>query len=105
MKKISLALPFLLAVVPAAAQNQIRPRIASAIPRAEENQSTASRGRTVTTTTAVPTDSPPPEAKPVWGDSAIAPKVTTPVVNPTPAPIAANVQNNTSMPPRLVKPT
>lgn len=104
MKKISLVLPFLLAVVPAAAQNQIRPRITSAIPRAEENQSTASRGRTVAT--AVPSDSPTVnEPKPAWGDSAIVPKVVTPMVAQTPAPGAISVQKNAQTPTPLLKPT
>jgi protein involved in polysaccharide export with SLBB domain len=92
MKKLSLALPFLLAVVPAVAQNQVRPRITSAIPRAEDNQSTPSRRRTVATTTPVLGDSPiATDSKPAWGDSAIVPKVTPPVVTQTA--------------PRLVKPT
>jgi protein involved in polysaccharide export with SLBB domain len=106
MKKLSLALPFLLAVVPAAAQNQVRPRIASAISRAEENQITPTRGRTVVTTTPVAGDSPTAtDSKPAWGDSAIVPKAITPVVTQTPAPVTANVQNNTQAPSRLVKPT
>jgi protein involved in polysaccharide export with SLBB domain len=106
MKKLSLALPFLLAVVSAAAQNQVRPRITSAIPRAEDNQSTASRGRTVTTTKPVPADSPTAtDSKPAWGDSAIVSKRTMPAVLPTSASVATNVQNNQQAPPRLVKPT
>lgn len=104
MKELSLALPFLLAVVPAAAQNQVRPRITSAIPRAANNQSTSSRSRVVTTTPPVLGDAPTAtDSKPPWGDSAIVLKVITPVVTQTPAPIATNVQTNTQIPPRLVK--
>jgi protein involved in polysaccharide export with SLBB domain len=108
MKKLSLALPFLLAVVPVAAQNQVRPRITSAIPHADENQSTPSRGRTVTTTTSISGDSRV-ASRPAWGDSTVvpkaaAPKPTTPVVTQTPTPVATNVQNNAQVP-RLVKPT
>jgi protein involved in polysaccharide export with SLBB domain len=110
MKKLSLALPFLLAVVPVAAQNQVRPRIASAMPRADVNQSTPSRDRTVTTTTPVAGNSTAVNgSKPAWGDSTVAPKATapkatTPVVTQTPPPVATNVQNNTQVP-RFVKPT
>jgi len=104
MKKLSLVLPFLLAAVPAAAQNQVRPRITSAIPRAEEIQSTPSRVRTVNT--AVPSDSPTAnESKPAWGDSVIVPKVIAPVVTQAPAPVATNTQKDAQTPPRLVRPT
>jgi len=106
MKKLSVALPFLLAVVSAAAQNQVRPRIASAIPRAEENQSTSSRVRTVTPNGSADADSQSANtSKSTWGDSAIAPKVTLPVVAPTPAPVMTNVQKSSEPLPRLVKPT
>ena len=105
MKKLSLGLPFLLAVVPATAQNQVRPRIASAIPRAEENQSTPSRDRTVKTATTVPGETPAAnDSKPAWGDLAIGPKVITPLVTQTPAPVATYVEKNTQTPSRLVKP-
>jgi protein involved in polysaccharide export with SLBB domain len=106
MKKFFLALPFVLAAVPAAAQNQVRPRITSAIPRAEENQTPPTRVRTVTTTTSAPADSQTPtDLKPAWGDSAIAPKVITPVVTQTPVSVATNVQQDTQSAPRFVKPT
>jgi len=105
MKKLSFALPFLLAVVSAAAQNQVRPRIASAIPRAEENQSTPSRVRTVTPGGSDGSDSQSGNtSKSTWGDSAIAPKVTPPVVAQGPAPGITNIQKGTQ-PLRLVKPT
>jgi protein involved in polysaccharide export with SLBB domain len=105
MKKLSFALPFLLAVVSAAAQNQVRPRIASAIPRAEENQSTPSRVRTVTPRGSDGSDSQSANtSKSTWGDSAIAPKVTPPVVAQGPAPGITNIQKGTQ-PLRLVKPT
>ena len=104
MKKLSVALPLLLAVVPAAAQNQVRPRIASAIPRAEENQSTPSRGRTVTTNSPAGNDSQSVNTS-TWGDSAIAPKVQPTVVAQAPAPVMTNVEKSPQMPPRLVKPT
>ena len=107
MKKFSLALPFLLAVVPAAAaQNQVRPRITSAIPRAEENQSTPPPGRTASTTPPASRDSAPTtDSKPAWGDSAVPTKLAAPIVVPTPPSIANNVQKNTETPTRLVQPT
>ena len=106
MKKLSLALPFLLAVVPAVAQNQVRPRITSATPRTEENQIKPSRSRMVATTTAVPADSPTAtDSKPAWGDSAIVPRAITPVVTQTPELVGTNVHQNTEPPTRLVKPT
>ena len=105
MKKLSVALPFLLAVVSAAAQNQVRPRIASAIPRAEENQTSPSRDRTVTPSGTVDSDSQSAnKSKLAWGDSAVVPKVTPPVVAPGPAPAMTNVQKSTQ-PLRLLKPT
>jgi len=104
MKKLSLVLPFLLAAVPATAQNQVRPRITSAIPRAEENQTPLSRGRTVATTTPAPGDATVTDSKPAWGDSAIAPVITS-FVTQTTAPETANVQTNTQSLPRFVKPT
>jgi protein involved in polysaccharide export with SLBB domain len=106
MKKLFLALPFLLAVVPVAAQNQVRPRITSAIPRPDENQNRTFRDRTVATTTTVSANSQAVNgSKPAWGDSRVVPKTTAaPIVTPTPSAPATNVQNNTQMP-RLVKPT
>ncbi len=105
MKKLSLALPILFAVVPAVAQNQVRPRITKAIPRTEENQITASRSRMVATTTAVPDVSPTAtDSRPEWGDSAIVPKAITPLVTQIPAPVGTDAQPNTESP-RLVKPT
>jgi protein involved in polysaccharide export with SLBB domain len=106
MKKFSLALPFLLAVVSASAQNQVRPRITSAIPRAEENQRTPSNGHTASTTAPASGDpAPTTDSNPAWGDSAIATKAPAPIVVQMPAPSATNVQKNTETPTPLVNPT
>ena len=105
MKKTLLALPLLLAVVSAAAQNQVRPRIVSATPRAEDSQSTSSRSRTVATNTPAAYESPTPDtSKPIWGDTAVVPKATAPVVAQDPGPALTSVQVNTQTAPRFVKP-
>src|ERR1043166_5613646 len=96
MKKLLLALPFLLAGVSAAAQNQVRPRIASALPRAEDRQSTLSRGRTVSTNAPAASESPTANtSKPIWGDSAIVPKVAPPIVGPAPGSASTSLHTNT----------
>jgi protein involved in polysaccharide export with SLBB domain len=105
MKKFPLALLFLLAVVPAFGQNQVRPRIASAIPRAEENQTTTSRGRTSTVTPVSGESVSETDPKPLWGDSAIRPGAAAPVVVQAPRPIATNEEKTTQPPPPLVRPT
>jgi protein involved in polysaccharide export with SLBB domain len=106
MKKLLLPLLFLLAVVSAAAQEQVRPRVTGTIPRAEDNRSTASRPRRVSTNTA--TDSETPTAntpKPIWGDSAIAPIIPRPFAMPSPAPGETDLQTNGQTSPRFMKPT
>ncbi|HXT63431.1 MAG TPA: polysaccharide biosynthesis/export family protein [Pyrinomonadaceae bacterium] len=110
MKKLSLTLPFLLAVVPAAAQNQVRARI-TAIPRAEETQAASSRGRTVTNVPAASESAAANTSKPTWGDTTIQSKVSTPIVPasarivPASAPNPTTVQEKTTTAARLVKPT
>src|SRR4029079_11387807 len=101
MKKLSFALSLLFAVVPVAAQNQARPRIANSIPRAEKNM--ASRDRTVSTNQPTNGESAN-KPKPVWGDSAIVPKVSAPIVKEAPVPAPTNVEQN-GPPPRFVKTT
>jgi protein involved in polysaccharide export with SLBB domain len=102
MKKLFFALSLLFAVVPVAAQNQARPRIANSIPRAEKNMP-ASRDRTVSTNQ--PTNGESANLpKPVWGDSAIVPKVSAPIVKEAPVPAPTNVEQN-GPPPRFVKTT
>ena len=104
MKKLFFALPFLLAVVPAAAQNQVRPRITSAISRAEEDQ--AARGRTVTA--AVPTVSEPAaanSAQPTWGDTTVPSRITTKVTAQIVSQTPTVVPKNTTEPNRLARPT
>ena len=103
MKKLSLALPFLLAVVPAAAQDQVRPRITSSIPRAEDNIP-ASRDRTVNPNPPTPSDSAN-TSKTIWGDSAIVPTLPASTVKQAPAPAALSIQEKGPAPPRFVKPT
>ena len=104
MKTLSIALPLFLAVVPAVAQNQVRPRIAGAIPPAEENQSASSRGRTVTSNDPVGSESQSVNlAKSTWGDSAIVPKAVSPVA-PPPIAVTTNVRESI-LPARLVEPT
>src|SRR5690349_8235706 len=106
MKKLLLPLSFLLAVVSAAAQDQVRPRVTGAIPRGEDSQSMSSRGRTVSTNDSGAAESPTANAsKPIWGDSAIVPKVAPPVAVPTPGSVSTSLQTNTQATPRFVKPT
>src|SRR5215470_1910212 len=102
MKKLLLTLSFLLAVVSAAAQNPVRPRVTGATPRAEDSQTTASRSRTVSTNAAAGESPTANTSKPIWGDSAIVPKVAPPVALPEPGTESTNVQTNTTAP-RFVK--
>ena len=101
MKKLSIALPFLLAVVPAAAQNQVRPRIASAMPRVAESQPES--GSTAPTPT---TDSAPANAaKPAWGDATVLSRTAAPPpVQLVSQPVAV-VSKNATESTRLVQPT
>ena len=103
MQKLSFALPFLLAVVSAAAQDQVRPRITSSTTRAENNIP-AARDRTVNRNPPTPNDSPN-KSKPIWGDSAIAPTLPASIIEQAAAPAALSIQQNGPMPPRFVKPT
>ena len=106
MKKLSLTLPFLLAVVPAAAQNQVRARI-TAIPRAEETQAaqgSSSRGRTVTNAPSLTDSASANASKPTWGDTTVASKMSATIV-PAAGPNPTTVQQNPTTAARLVKPT
>lgn len=105
MKNLLLPLLFLLVVVSAAAQEQVRPRVTGAIQRAEDNRSTASRPRTVATNTATVSETPTANtSKPIWGDSAIVPIVPRPSVMPSPGPGETDLQNGQTSP-RFMKPT
>ncbi|HEY8204867.1 MAG TPA: hypothetical protein VIF81_09090, partial [Pyrinomonadaceae bacterium] len=104
MKKLSLALPFLLAVIPAAAQNQVRARVTAAPPVVQENQNSTSRSRTVVPNRDAGDSQAVGTPKPMWGDSAVSPKSVPFVAKPAQS-TAVDGQKNSAVQPRLVKPT
>ena len=104
MKKLLYAFPFLLAVVPAAGQNQNRARIIAAPSPVQENQSSSTRNRTVAVNNTTAGNSQSPNAKPAWGDSVVSEKSSpSPIFRPRSTPVEA--QRNATAPTRLVKPT
>jgi len=103
MKKLSLALPLLLSVVPLAAQNQTRPRFASSIRRTKDSRP-AARDRRVSTNQPTNGESPAINMpKPIWGDSAIVPEAADPTATEAAVPATTNVGENGPLPPRYVK--
>jgi len=104
MKKLSLALPFLLAVIPAAAQNQVRARVTAAPPVVQEKQNSSSRSRTVVPNRDAGDSQAVGTPKPMWGDSAVSTKSVPFVAKPAQS-TAVDAQKNSAVQTRLVKPT
>ena len=106
MNKILLPLLFVLVAVPLTAQERVRPRLTGATQRPEDNRTTASRPRTVSTNTASASETPTVNtSKPIWGDSAIVPIVSRSSVMPSPGPEETDVRMNGQSSQRFMKPT